>query len=141
MALINEKSLNGFISEAMELQAPPKWRVVAEQHGQARLGNTTPDLIVRMPYGLRTIIETEYGAPALGDAKKRLGYEFSDYTLPIKSVIALGIPRALGEMGHGERRAALASDEPQFLLQVVTGTSEDDPKYHNHTERPSSGIS
>ena len=137
MALINEKSLNGFISEAMELQAPPKWRVVAEQHGQARLGNTTPDLIVRMPYGLRTIIETEYGAPALGDAKKRLGYEFSDYTLPIKSVIALGIPRALGEMGHGERRAALASDEPQFLLQVVTGTSEDDP---NITITPSDPV-
>lgn len=127
MAIIDEKAMNGFIAEAMELQAPPKWEVGPEQHRQARRGNTTPDIVVRMPYGLRTIIETEYSDPAIGDAKTRLGYEFKDDTLPMKSVIALGIPRELGEMGHVERRAALASDEPQFLMQVVTGKSEDDP--------------
>lgn len=127
MAIIDEKAMNGFIAEAMELQAPPKWEVGPEQHGQARRGATTPDIVVRMPYGLRTIIETEYNDPAIGDAKTRLGYEFKDDTLPMKSVIALGIPRELGEMGHVERRAALASDEPQFLMQVVTGKSEDDP--------------
>ncbi len=127
MAGIDEKTMNGYIAEAMELRAPPKWEVSPEQHGQARRGATTPDIVVRMPYGLRTIIETEYNDPAIGDAKTRLGYEFKDDTLPMKSVIALGIPRELGEMGHAERRAALASDDPRFLMQVVTGKSEDDP--------------
>ena len=55
-----------------------------------------------------------------------MGYEFKDYTLPIRSVIALGIPPALGELGHNERRNALLSDEPLFSMQIVTGTGEPD---------------
>ena len=51
-----------------------------------------------MPYGLRTIIETEYGDPAKADAIKRLGYKFTDSDIDMKSVIALGIPSELGEM-------------------------------------------
>ena len=136
MPVIDEKAMNGFIAEAMESQAPPKWEVGPEQHGQARLGTTTPDIVVRMPYSLRTIIETEYGDPAIADAKTRLGYEFKDYTLPMKSVIALGIPRELGEMSHADRRVALASDEPQFLMQVVTGASEDDPNINITPAKP-----
>lgn len=127
MAVIDEKTMNGYIAEIMETQAPPKWEVAAERHGTSLSGNKTPDIVVQMPYGLRTIVETEYGDPAIGDAKARLGYEFRDYTLPMKSVIALGIPRELGEMGHADRRKVLASDDPRFLMQVVTGKSEDDP--------------
>ena len=41
-----------------------------------------------MPYGPRTIIETEYGAPAVKDAIERLGYEFNNYNIPMKTVIA-----------------------------------------------------
>ena len=79
-----------------------------------------------MPYNLRSIIETEYGAPAIGDAKERLGYEFRDYTLPMKSIMAVGIPEELGDMGHADRRRALACGDAHFLLQVVTGKSPDD---------------
>ena len=136
MAVIDEKAMNGFIAEAMETQAPPKWEVGPEQHGTAQSGNKSPDIIVRMPYGLRTIIETEYADPAIADAKARLGYEFKDYTLPMKSVIALGIPRELGEMSHAERRAALASDAQQFLMQVVTGASPDDPEISITPSKP-----
>ena len=124
---MDEKALNAFIAQAMERQAPPGYRLQAEQHGQARLGHTSPDIVVRMPYGLRTIIETEYDAPALGDAKSRLGYEFNDYTLPMKSVLAVGIPRPLGDLGFADLDRELMRDEPQFLMQVVTGKSENDP--------------
>ena len=124
---MDEKALNAFIAQAMELQAPRGYLVQAEQHGQARYGNTSPDMVVRMPYGLRTIVETEYGAPALGDAKSRLGYEFNDYMPPMKSVLAVGIPRHLGNLGREDRDRELMGDEPQFLMQVVTGRSENDP--------------
>ena len=123
----NEKAMNAYIAEAMEAQAPPGYRVDAEQTGAARRGSASPDIIVAMPYGLRVIIESEYGAPAVADAAERLGFEFSDHQLPMKSVLALGIPRELGAMGHAERRAALADDAPRFLMRVVTGKSPDDP--------------
>ena len=125
---MNERALNAFIAVAMERQAPPGYKFRPEQSGTARSGNATPDIVAHMPYGLRTIIETEYGTPAVNDAIARLGYQFNDYNIPMKSVIALGIPRRLGELGHAERETALMSDEPQFLMQVVTGKSPDDPE-------------
>ena len=124
---MDEKALNAFIAQALERQAPRGYQVQVEQHGQARLGNTSPDIVVHMPYGLRTIVETEYDAPAIGDAKTRLGYEFNDYTLPMKSVLAVGIPRHLGDLRFADLDRELLSDNPQFLMQVVTGRSENDP--------------
>ena len=126
---INERVLNGYIAPAMEKQAPPGFRVGPEIHGQARLDNTSPDLVVRMPYDLRMIIETEYDNPAIDDAIDRLGYEFHDHTRDVKNVIALGIPSRLGSprMRYAERDAELMSDAPQFLMQVVTGRSTEDP--------------
>ena len=128
---MNERTLNGFIAAAMSRQAPPNYRFTAEQSGTARSGGATPDIVVEMPYGLRTIIETEYGAPAVKDAIARLGYQFNNYNIPMKSVIALGIPRALGELeldelASREPDAPLMSHDPQFLMQVVTGKSPDD---------------
>ena len=133
---MNERTLNGFIAAAMERQAPPGYKFPPEQSGTARRGNATPDIVAHMPYGLRTIIETEYGAPAVKDAIARLGYQFNDYNIPMKSVIALGIPRRLGELGHAERETALISDEPQFLMQVVTGKSPDDPELTTVPDEP-----
>lgn len=133
---INERALNAYIALAMENLAPPNYKVNAELQGQGRLDATTPDIVVSMPYGLKTIVETEYGSPALKDAIHRLGYQFKDYNLPIKSVIAVGIPPELGELGHVERRELLMSDEPRFLMQIVTGKDEDDPDITITSESP-----
>ena len=129
MPTINERVLNGFIAAAMERLAPPGYTVDAEQSGAGKASGTAPDIVVHMPYDLRTIIESEYGAPAVTDAIKRLGYEFTDSDIPMKSVIALGIPRELGMLRPAEVTDALISmsDAPQFLMQVVTGKSPDDP--------------
>ena len=123
---INERALNAYIAQAMEELAPPNYRVDAELQGQGRLDSTTPDIVVSMPYGLKTIVETEYGSPAVKDATHRLGYQFKDSNIPIKSVIAVGIPRELGELERVERGKLLMSDEPRFLMQVVTGRDEND---------------
>lgn len=133
---MNERALNAFIAAAMQRQAPPGYEFPPEESGTARSGNATPDIVAHMPYGLRTIIETEYGAPAVKDAIARLGYQFNDYNIPMKSVIALGIPRRLGELGHAERETALMSDDPQFLMQVVTGKSPDDPELTTVPDKP-----
>ena len=96
MPIINERALNGFIAAAMERLAQLGYTIAPERTRQGRQTRTTPDLVVRMPYGLRTIIETEYGDPTLDDAKTRLGYKFTDSDIDMKSVIALSIPSELG---------------------------------------------
>ena len=108
-----------------------RYAELGDESATARRGTATPDIVAHMPYGLRTIIETEYGAPAVKDAIARLGYQFNNYNIPMKSVIALGIPRALGELeldelASREPDAPLMSHDPQFLMQVVTGKSPDD---------------
>ena len=135
---IDEKVLNGYIAPAMEKLAPPGYAVDAEIHGQAMLGSTSPDIVVKMPYDLRMIVETEYDNPAIDDAKKRLGYDFADHTRDVNNVIALGIPRRLGSprMRYAERDTELMSDTPQFLMQVVTGRSPDDPDIVITPEEP-----
>ena len=133
---IDEKAMNGYIAEAMELQSPRGYRVTAERHGQALHGHTSPDIVVDMPYRLRTIIETEYNAPAIADARNRLGYEFNDHNLPMKSVLAVGIPEAWGDLSHADRRQALFSDQPELLMQVVTGRFPEDPDLKILPEQP-----
>ena len=124
----DEKVINGFIARAMERVAPPGFLVSPEQHGTALQGATTPDLIVHMPYRLRIIIETEYGNPAVNDAINRLGYQFDDSSaLPLRNVLAVGIPQHLGDLPIADLERALSCDDTQFLLQVVTGAHADDP--------------
>ena len=126
--VMNERALNGHIADAMQEQAPPSFEFWAEQQGTARQGNTVPDIRVNMPYGLRGIVELEYGQPAVADALRKLGYQFRDSdNLPMRSILAVGIPESLGKMGLWDRKAFLKSDEPHFLLQVVTGAGPQDP--------------
>ena len=132
----DEKAMNAYLAQALERQAPPRYRVAAEQHRRARRGAASPDLVVQMPYGLRAIIETEYRSPAIADAKRRLGYEFNDSTIPMKSILAVGIPEHLAELGHTELEQELTGDNPQFLLQIVTGMTENDPNIKIVPARP-----
>lgn len=121
----------------MERVAPPGFRISPEQHGVALSGTTTPDLIVHMPYQLRIIIETEYGNPAVSDAINRLGYQFEDSSaLPLRNVLAVGIPHHLSELPISDLDDALINDDTQFLLQVVTGADADDPKLRLTPEAP-----
>ena len=151
--MINEKAMNAFIAQAMEELAPNGYEVHPEVHGQAIQGSTSPDLVVEMPYGLKMIIETEYGKPAINDAKKRLGYKFRNYPLDVKNVIALGINKSIGEItSPSEVGEALAVynrvsefsadpqyakyDAPAFQMQIVTGRSPSDPHITIYPSKP-----
>ena len=137
LMVMNERTLNGHIADAMDEQAPPGFAIWAEEHGTDQDGQRVPDIHVDMPYGLRGMVELEYGQPAVGDATDKLGYRFRDAdTLPMKSILAVGIPERLGRMPRREREAFLKSDEPHFLMQVVTGSGPQDPNRTIVPERP-----
>ena len=136
--VMNERTLNGHIADAMDEQAPPGFVIWAEEHGTDQDGQRVPDIHVDMPYGLRGMVELEYGSPAVQDATEKLGYQFKDAnTLPMKSILAVGIPEDLGKMRRLDRAAFLASDEPHFLMQVVTGAGPEDP---NRTIVPANPV-
>ena len=138
LMVMNERTLNGHIADAMDEQAPPGFVIWAEEHGTDQDGQRVPDIHVDMPYGLRGMVELEYGPPAVGDAVRKLGYQFKDAnTLPMKSILAVGIPEDLGKMRRLDRAAFLASDEPNFLMQVVTGSGPEDP---NRTIVPANPV-
>ena len=125
---IDERAMNSQIADALDKHAPPGFAVLEEEHGNDLFGDRVPDIQLRLPYSLRAMIETEYSAPAVGDAVKKLGWEFKDcQNLPMKSILAVGIPVELGDMPRRERQEALSSDEPIFLMRVVTGTGPEDP--------------
>ena len=148
MVRSNEKIMNGAIATAMQRMAPNGYQMIPESHGQSGKDGTSPDIVVEMPYDLRMIIETEYGKPAIKDAKKRLGYKFKNYSLPVKNVIALGIPEMLKNITVAgavqdvlenpsekindpkipeEVRTMLETGDVLFPMQVVTGRSPEDP--------------
>ena len=153
MVTSNEKVVNGDIAKAMQRMAPNGYEMMAETQGQSGKDGTSPDIVVEMPYDLRMIIETEYGKPAIKDAISRLGYKFHNYSLPVKNVIALGIPEMLKnltvagtvqevlENPSGEKisdpkipeevRTMLEAGDVLFPMQVVTGRSPEDP-YSNY---------
>ena len=155
--MFNEKVINTYIAKAMQNLAPNGYNLIPESHRQARKGNTSPDIVVEMPYGLKMIIETEYGKPAINDAISRLGYKFKNYTLPVKNVIALGIPKTLGNLpatknveevldassgkvsdpsSSAEVKTMIETGEILFPMQVVTGRSHEDPDIKIAPEKP-----
>ena len=134
---IDERAMNSQIADALEEHAPPGFAVVEEEHGNDLFGDRVPDIQLLLPYGLRAMIETEYGAPAVGDARKKLGWQFKDcQNLPIKSILAVGIPVELGDVPRRERSTTLSSDEPVFQMQVVTGSGPEDPNITIVPDKP-----
>ena len=53
LMVMNERTLNGHIADAMDEQAPPGFEIWAEEHGTDQQGATVPDIHVDMPYGLQ----------------------------------------------------------------------------------------
>lgn len=122
----DERTLNGYIALAIGQIAPPHFKADAEQHGTSLSGHFSPDIILKMPYGLRIIIETEYGSPAIEDAKRRIGFKFDDYSDRIRNVLAVGLPAWLGDCEPNEAITELARGTALLDVQVVTVKSNGD---------------
>ena len=101
---IDERSINDKIGEVLR-SLNPNWdednivtentRMLAEGKGKK------PDIVVWTPNGLPVVIESEY-TPAQylerDDARPRLGQTLSRGGEPVEQVIALRIPKELGDV-------------------------------------------
>ena len=67
-----------------------------------------PDILAQTPEIYPVVLEVEFGDPAFGDARSRLGKRVHGTTFPIRSAIAIGAPAAIRNWSDDELKEWLA---------------------------------
>ncbi len=119
---LHEHTANTVIADWLK-SVGREWQPNAERK-QVFIGNTgRADIVIRQRNREPVVIETEFGSPAVGDARGRLGLRLRGHTQPIREVIAVGIDE---ECEHDETSALkdrLERNQPIFEVQIVKGES------------------
>ena len=105
------------------------WSANAERTQTLVGDNGRPDIVVRQNGRRAVVVETEYGAPAVADAKCRLGKKLRGETRPLNEVIAVGIDEDSKTDTRAEFLARLERNEPLLTVQLVSesGVWPDEP--------------
>ena len=100
------------------------WRPSAERKQVFPGSAKRADIIIRQHNREPVVIETEFGAPAVGDAAGRLGLHLRQHTQPIREVIAVGIDEKCEQDETLALKDRLERNEPIFTVQIVKGEDE-----------------
>ena len=105
------------------------WSANAERSQTLIEDNGRPDIVVRQNGRRAVVVETEYGRPAVGDAKSRLGKQLRGETRSFNEVIAVGIDEDSKLDTRAEFLARLERNEPLLTVQLVSesGVWPDEP--------------
>ncbi len=105
------------------------WDANAERTQTLIGDNGRPDIVVRQNGRRAVVVETEYGRPAVGDARSRLGKKLVGETRELSEVIAVGIDESCKDDTRSEFLARLENDESMLSVQLVStvGVWPDDP--------------
>ena len=99
----------------------PDWQASAERTRTIQGSSDRPDIIIQQGDRMPVIVECEYGQPAVGDAKKRLGKELVNETRSFTEVVAIGIDEKCQNDTPAEFRNRLDGSEPILQVQLVRG--------------------
>ena len=94
---MHEQTFNEALAAALRARRKV-WRdderfVIAErQQVLEDAGRERPDILVTPPDIYPIVIEVEWGDPAFGDARRRLGRQVAGTSSPVRSAIAVGAP-------------------------------------------------
>ena len=98
------------------------WDANAER-AQTLIGsNGRPDIVLRQNGRRAVVVETEYGSPAVGDARSRLGKKLIGETRELTEVIAVGMDENCKNDTRAEFLARLERDETILSVQLVSTT-------------------
>lgn len=96
IGMMHEQTFNTALGDALRSMRQA-WRedtdTVLVERLQALTGQTgrRPDILVIPPDSFPIAVEVEFGDPAYGDARQRLGNWVTGETMPIRSAIAVGV--------------------------------------------------
>ena len=120
----HEQDANNAIADWLETRGA--WETQAERVGAMRGSQQRPDILLRQQGRMPVIIENEYGSPAIGDAKSRLGNALISDNRPFTEIIALGTDESV----KGDTRQSLAqkldANQRVFTVQFVSGKTPAD---------------
>lgn len=98
------------------------WDANAERT-QTLIGSSgRPDIVLRQNGRRAVVVETEYGSPAVGDARSRLGKKLIGETSQLTEVVALGVDEDCKNDTRAEFLARLKRDETILSVQLVSTT-------------------
>lgn len=97
------------------------WTVSGDRTAVLVGSNRRPDIVIREAGRMPVIIEGEYGHPAVGDARSRLGAQLVNSPRPFTEVIAIGIAPVCQNDDEETLRQRLDGNEPIFTVQLVSG--------------------
>ena len=115
---LHEHDANSVIAEWLN-DTGREWQATAERTGTLIDSHERPDIIIRQGDRMPVIIECEYGKPAVGDAKKRLGHTLAGETRPFTEIVAVGVKEDCKDSDRANLMQRLVNDEPIFTVQLV----------------------
>ena len=130
--LLHEQSFNNALAYALK-QRREAWRNDDDSVISERLAVLVenpalrPDILVRSPNSYPIAVEVEFGDPAIEDARKRLGKRTTSNLLPIRSVIAIGVPNEVRTWSSYKLNTQLESQSGinlNFVLLTANVTEE-----------------
>ena len=113
---MHEQTFNEALAAALRARRKV-WRdderfVIAErQQVLEDAGRERPDILVTPPDIYPIVIEVEWGDPAFGDARRRLGRQVAGTSSPVRSAIAVGAPTEIRRWSNDQLRERLAQPE------------------------------
>ena len=99
-----------------------EWTAAGERVGAIQGSGARPDIVLTQGGRMPVIIENEYGSPAVGDAKSRLGETLINETRPFTEIIALGLDERCKNGSRESLAGMLNANERIFAVQFVSGT-------------------
>ncbi len=119
---LHEQTANKIIADWLNA-AGRSWTAAGERR-QALIGNNRrPDITIRQTGRRPVVIESEFGNPAVADARSRLGETLVGETHPFTEAIAIGINAQCEYDDDGDFRQRLDNNEPILTIQLVLGES------------------
>ncbi len=116
---LHEQTANETIADWLSSQKR-EWVADGERVGVMQSGSGRPDIVIREGDRMPVIVETEYGSPAVSDAKSRLGKRLLKETRPFTEVIAVGISDECRQSTRESLTELLNSNAPIFTIQLVS---------------------
>ena len=121
---MHEQTFNEILADALRNLRRP-WRenqefIVSERQGVVVNAKAErPDILISPPDIYPVILEVEFGQPAIGDARKRLGRQVAGTYSLVRSAIAVGAPEEIRQWSNQQLREQLAQPGALELQYVV----------------------
>ena len=123
---LHEQDANYAIAEW--LQTRGEWEASGERVGVIQGTQQRPDIVLTQRGRMPVIVENEYGKPAAGDAKSRLGRALTSDNERFTEVIALGTDESVKRSTRQSLTEMLDANAGIFTVQFVSGTSPSDAR-------------